>query len=69
MLRLPRELLRQDRTVWVMEEDVLRIRTVEVVLEDAEYAYIGAGLADDAQIVATDLATVVDGAPLRVATP
>ncbi len=69
VVRLERELLRQGDTVWVMESGALRIRNVEVVVEDAEHAYLRAGLADDAQVVTTNLATVTDGAPLRLERP
>lgn len=65
VVRLPRALLRKGETVWALEDGVLRIHPVEVVLEDAEYAYLAAGLASDSQVVATDLSTVKDGAPLR----
>lgn len=67
VLRIPRELLRRNDIVWVMEEDKLALRSVELVLEDAEHAYVSAGLSPDARIVVTDLATATEGAPLRVA--
>jgi len=66
-VRLTRDLVRNDDTVWVMEEGELQIRDVEIALRDAEYAYVTAGLADGDRIVTTDLATVVEGAPLRLA--
>lgn len=66
VVRLDRDLVRKDDTVWVMEDGVLRIRDVEIVLRDAEYAYIGAGLGEGDRVVVTSLTTVVDGAPLRV---
>jgi hypothetical protein len=39
---------------------------VEVVFRDQEYVYISAGLDEDDLVVTTNLATVVDGAPLRL---
>lgn len=69
VIRIQRELVRDGDTVWVMEDDVLRIRDVEVVFSDPDYAYVSAGLEADDRIVVTNLATVVDGAPLRVAPP
>lgn len=66
VVRLDRDYLRKDDTVWVMQEGQLRIAAVEVVLEDADYAYVSAGLGAQDRVVTTNLATVVEGAPLRV---
>jgi hypothetical protein len=66
VIRLNRDYVRKNETVWVMEEGKLRIRDVEIVLTDAEYAYISSGLNEDDQVVTTNLTTVVDGAPLRL---
>jgi RND family efflux transporter MFP subunit len=65
VVRLDRALLRQGDTVWVLEEGELRIRPVEVEFSDSQYAYVRAGLADGARVVTTNLATVVDGLPIR----
>jgi RND family efflux transporter MFP subunit len=65
VIRLSRDYLRQNETVWLMEEGKLRIREVEIVFRDENYAYVTNGLDDDDQIVTTNLSTVVDGAPLR----
>ena len=67
VVRLERDYLRRDDTVWVKEADRLRIRDVEILLRDARYAYIRSGLEDGASVVTTHLATVVDGARLRLA--
>lgn len=64
VIRLPRGALRREDIVWTMEEGLLRLRTVEVLVQDADYAYIR-GLEAGAQVVLTDLASVSDGAPLR----
>jgi len=66
VIRLERDYIRKDGTVWIMEEGKLRIRGVDIVFQDAEYAYITSGLNDTDQVVTTNLTTVVDGAPLRV---
>lgn len=68
VVRLDRDHLRQGGTVWVMENNKLRIRNVEIAFQDPDYAYIRSGIADNAQIVTTDLSTVVDGADLRTET-
>jgi hypothetical protein len=66
VVRLNRDYLRSNDTVWVMEDGELRIRDVSVAFRDAEYAYIDEGLADRAQVVTTNLSTVAEGAPLRL---
>lgn len=67
VIRLSRDYVRQDETVWVMEEGKLRIQDVEIVFSDAEYAYISKGLDENDQVVTTNLSTVVEGAKLRLA--
>lgn len=66
VIKLPRRLLRSGDTVWEMHEGVLKIRDVTVAFRDEGHVYIEAGLAPGAQVVTTDLATVVDGAALRL---
>lgn len=65
-IRLERDYVRSNNTVWVMDEGVLRIRDVDIAFQDADYAYITDGLEADARVVITNLSTVVDGAPLRL---
>ena len=65
VVRLSRDYLRQGQTVWVMKEGKLNIREVDILFEDAEYAYIREGLSDDELVVTTDLSTVVEGSGLR----
>ena len=66
VIRLNRDYIRDDETVWIMENGVLRIKDVDIVFQDATYAYITNGLNAQDQVVTTNLATVVDGAPLRI---
>ncbi len=67
VVRLNRDYVRKGSTVWVMKDGVLNIMEVEILLTDAEHAYISDGLSDGDSVVTTNLATVVDGSPLRVA--
>lgn len=67
VIRLDRDHLRADDTVWIMDGDSLRIRAVDIVFRDARYAYLHDGLNTGERIVTTNLSTVVDGAPLRLA--
>lgn len=66
VIRMDRDYLRQNDTVWVNADGVLRIRDVEVVFRDTDYAYIGKGLSADDSVVTTNLANVVEGAGLRL---
>ncbi|PWN06527.1 efflux RND transporter periplasmic adaptor subunit [Rhodohalobacter mucosus] len=66
VVRINRDHLRQDDTVWVMDDGRLDIRTVEVVFSDATYAYISDGINDGERIVTTSLASVRQGAPLQL---
>ncbi len=65
VVRLRRDYLRKDHTVWVMENEKLHIKNVDVLFMDAEYAYISGGLGSEDYVVTTNLSTVTDGAPLR----
>jgi hypothetical protein len=66
VIRLDRDYVRKNDTVWVMADGRLRIAEVDIVLRDARYAYIRAGIDADARVVTTNLATVIDGARLRL---
>ncbi len=65
VVRLSRDYLRKEGTVWVMQDEKLSIREVDIVFEDANYAYIASGLEDSEKVVTTNLATVVEGSLLR----
>jgi len=67
VVRLNRDYLRENQTVWVMEASELSIREIDVAFMDAQYAYINRGLKETDQVVTTNLSTVVDGSPLRTA--
>jgi len=66
VVRLSRDYIREDNTVWIAENDSLRIRDVQIIFTDARYAYISEGLEGSDQVVTTNLATVTEGAPLRI---
>ena len=66
VVRLNRDFIRQDDTIWVMENDTLRIRNADILFRDANYAYITNGLEENDRVVTTNLSTVVDGSPLRL---
>ncbi len=66
VVRLDRDYVRSGDTVWVMKDGKLNIRDVDILLRDAEYAYVTQGLDDGDQVVTTNLSTVAEGARLRV---
>lgn len=68
VVRINRDYVRNNQTVWVMENEKLSIREVKIVLSDAEYAYISEGLEDKEQVVITNLSTVAEGLDLRTET-
>ena len=65
VVRLKRDFVRNEDTVWVMKDDKLEIRETEVVFRDLEYAYIRKGLDSGDEVVTTTLATVAEGVGLR----
>jgi RND family efflux transporter MFP subunit len=66
VVRLDRDLLRQNQTVWVMQDGELAIREVTIAVLDRDYAYIRDGLRAGEKVVTSDLATIKAGAPLRL---
>jgi RND family efflux transporter MFP subunit len=65
VVHINRDYLRDDETVWVMDEGKLDIRDVEIAFKDARHAYISNGLNDGDKVVTSRLATVTEGARLR----
>jgi multidrug efflux pump subunit AcrA (membrane-fusion protein) len=68
VIRLSRDYLRSNNTVWVMEDQKLAVKTPQIAFTDAEYVYISEGLDHLDRVVTTNLSTVVEGAGLRVDT-
>ena len=66
VIRLSRDYVRQDNTVWVMADGRLSIRDVEIIFQDVRYAYISEGLSEGDQVVTTSLTTVTENARLRL---
>lgn len=65
-VRLEREYVRADDTVWLMVDGQLVIQPVSIAFEDDTYAYIDDGLSADDRVVTTRLATVREGLRLRL---
>ncbi|MDX1760975.1 MAG: efflux RND transporter periplasmic adaptor subunit [Christiangramia sp.] len=67
VVRLNRDHIRSNNTVWVMQEGELQIREVDILLSDSKYAYISDGIEDNDKVVVTNLSTVSNGIKLRTA--
>jgi len=65
VIRIKREHLRRDNTVWLKRDGLLEVQRVSVIFQDRQYVYISAGLEEGDQVVTSNLATIVPGAPLR----
>ena len=66
VVKLDRNYVRRNDTVWVMEDGELAVRDVDIRFQDADYAYIAKGLEDGDRVITSHLSTVVDGADLRL---
>jgi RND family efflux transporter MFP subunit len=66
VVRMDRQYLRQNDTAWVNRQGVLEIRELDVAYRDETFAYVREGLDANDLIVTTNLATVIDGASLRL---
>lgn len=65
---IKRSHLRDDDTVWLLNDTgQLEIRNVKIVFRDSDHVYIDEGLTENEKLIATDIATPVEGMPLRIA--
>jgi len=67
VVRIDRDYVRKDDTIWIDKNDVLEIRELDIVFRDDEFAYVRSGLDAEDQVITTNLTTVFDGAALRMA--
>lgn len=66
VVRLKRRYLRQNNTTWVMDaEGKLQIRILDIVFQNADYAYVRSGLSDADAVVTTNPASIIEGATLH----
>lgn len=66
VVRLDRDHVRSDETAWVMRDGKLDIRELDIAVRDSEYAYVRSGLQAGDRVVTSELATIREGAPLRL---
>ena len=68
LLRVPRHALHgSDQLLFVDSENLLRIRTVDIVRADAEYAYISGGAEAGERVILTAMESPINGMPVRIA--
>jgi len=65
VVRMDRNLVRSNQTAWVMKDELLEIRELDIILTDNEYVYVQSGLEEGEKIVTTNLSTVTNGIELR----
>ena len=65
VVRMDRNLVRSNQTAWVMKDELLEIRELDIILTDNEYVYVQSGLEEGDKIVTTNLSTVTNGIELR----
>ena len=64
---IPRGLLHEDDTVWILKNDnTLEIRAVTVAYRDQENVFIADGIRSGEQLISSALSTATDGMPVRV---
>lgn len=61
-----REYLRSGPSVWLAKDGRLQVVPVTVATQDAEHAFITAGLQAGDQLITTNLASVLNGAKIRI---
>lgn len=66
VVRVNRDHIRSNETIWVMQGDSLDIREVDIAFQNARYAFISSGLTDGDHVITTNLANVTQGTPLRL---
>jgi RND family efflux transporter MFP subunit len=66
--RIERKLLRKNDTLWLMQNQKLTIKSLDVIFRDSEFVYVREGVSAGDQIVTTDLSRVIEGAELRLKT-
>ena len=69
-MRIDRDWLRDNDTVWIYGKDLmLDIRKVTVKRRDPDVVYVSHGLKEGEQIVTSDLAVRIAGTPLKIDAP
>jgi RND family efflux transporter MFP subunit len=62
---IPRDAIREGNKVWLVNDNILHIRTLNIVRADKEFAYTNSGIYDGAQIITSSLDVVIEGMQVR----
>jgi RND family efflux transporter MFP subunit len=65
-VKIPRQALRDNNYIWLNEDGKLAKRQIEPVYKDDKYVYTTSGIADNEQIIISDIALAIDGIKLTV---
>ncbi|MHC5077338.1 MAG: hypothetical protein ACYTFM_13065, partial [Planctomycetota bacterium] len=63
---IPRDALREGDNVWLVNNDRLHVKKLNVARADTEYAYITDGIEDGALLVTSSLEYAIDGMMVRL---
>lgn len=63
---VPRDAIRGQERVWLVNDDRLHVVSLDIVRADNEFAYVISGVPDGASIVTSALDAVVDGMAVRI---
>jgi multidrug efflux pump subunit AcrA (membrane-fusion protein) len=62
---VPRDAIHNGNQVWVVENERLHVRALDIVRTDEKFAYATSGLTEGAAIIVSSLDIVVDGTKVR----
>jgi RND family efflux transporter MFP subunit len=68
-IKVPREIIHENRELWLAKDNTLHIRPVEIAWRDKDYFYLTSGFEPGDQIITSDLAAPVEGLALRLDQP
>jgi RND family efflux transporter MFP subunit len=66
--RIERQYVRKNDTIWIMHNQQLTIKNLNVVFRDQQYVYVKDTLQANEQIITTDLSRISEGAAVRLDT-
>lgn len=66
--RIERQYVRKNDTIWIMRNQQLTIKNLNVVFRDQQYVYVKDTLKNGEQIITTDLSRISEGAAVRLDT-
>ena len=64
-IAVPRDAIREGNQVWLVNNNRLHIRPLEIVRADKDFAYVVTGIPDQANIVTSSLDVAIDGMNVR----